>query len=81
MSLTARLVVTKESASLNIMKTDFTANATPVIQGYHAVSHGSETLSAYVTLKKVSPEVHNISRCHQMACKLCHDFQTLTIRH
>ena len=43
MSLTARLVVTKESASLNIMKTDFTANVTPVIQGYHAVSHERET--------------------------------------
>ena len=39
MSLTARLVVTKESASLNIMKTD----VTPVIQEYHAVSHASET--------------------------------------
>ena len=38
MSLTARLVATKESASLNIMKTTFTANVPPVTQGYHVVS-------------------------------------------
>ena len=75
MSLTERLVVTKESASLNIMKTDFTANVTPVIQDYHAVSHENYAQKSFP--RGLSKNVYVI----KMACELSHNFQTLTIRH